>query len=188
MSSSAPKGPTYEDLFAIPEHHVGQIVLGTLYANPRPATPHAIASSELGSDILQRFGRGRGGPGGWVIVDELELHFERDVLVPDLAGWRRERLPVVPRQAYLELAPDWVCEVLSPSTAKLDRGPKREVYARERVPHLWLVDPEAKTLEVLKLDGPSYRVTGTHADDALVRAEPFEAVALELGFLWGVPR
>ena len=181
---AARREASYEDLFALPEHHVGQIVHGTLYANPRPAIPHAVAASELGSDLGQRFGRGRGGPGGWLIVDEPELHLGRDVLVPDLAGFRRERMPEAPRAPYFDLAPDWICEVLSPSTARLDRGPKREVYAREHVPHLWFVDPDAKTLEVLRLDGTTYRVVQTFADDAVVRAEPFDAVELELAFLW----
>lgn len=176
--------PTYEDLCNLPEHHIGQIVLGTLYSHPRPATRHALAASELGGDLGQRFGRGRGGPGGWVILYEPELHFARDVLVPDLAGWRRERMPEIPDAAYLELAPDWVCEVLSPSTSKVDRGPKREVYAREHVPYIWFVDPDARTLEVLKLDGLSYRVVQAFADDAVVRAEPFDAGEVELRYLW----
>lgn len=183
-AGAAVKEASYEDLFRLPEHHIGQIVHGTLHSHPRPAIPHAVAASELGGDLGQRFGRGRGGPGGWVIVDEPELHLGRDVLVPDLAGYRRERLPDVPRSAFLELAPDWICEVLSPSTAHLDRGPKREVYAREQVPHLWFVDPEAKTLEVLCLDGATYRVVQTFGGDAVVRAEPFDAVELELAFLW----
>lgn len=184
MPASARKEPSYEDLFSLPEHYIGQIVLGTLHGHPRPAIPHAIATSELGSDLGQRFGRGRGGPGGWLIVDEPELHFAQDILVPDLAGFRRERLAVAPEAAFFEIAPDWVCEVLSPSTARLDRGPKREVYAREHVPYLWFVDPEARTLEVLRLDGATYRVVQTFADDAIVRAEPFDAVELELSFLW----
>ena len=183
---SAPRKAVYEDLFTIPEHHVGQILHGTLHSHPRPAMPHAQASSELGSDLNQRFGRGRGGPGGWIILDEPELHLGADILVPDLAGWRRARMPEVPRNAFLKLAPDWVCEVLSPSTAKLDRGPKREVYARENVAHLWFVDPEARTLEVLSLDGATYRLIHTFSDDALVRAEPFDEVELELGWLWGM--
>ncbi len=182
--NGARREASYEDLFDLPEHHTGQIVHGTLYANPRPAIPHAVAASELGSDLGQRFGRGRGGPGGWLIVDEPELHLGRDVLVPDLAGFRRERMPEAPRAAFFELAPDWICEVLSPSTARLDRGPKREVYAREHVLHLWFVDPDARTLEVLRLDGATYRVINTFADDAVVRAEPFDGVELELAFLW----
>lgn len=183
-AKAASKEASYADLFSLPEHHVGQIVQGTLYSHPRPAIPHAVASSELGSDLGQRYGRGRGGPGGWLIVDEPEQHLSEDILVPDLAGFRRERLPETPKAAFFEIAPDWVCEVLSPSTARLDRGPKREVYAREHVPYLWFVDPDAKTLEVLRLDGATYRVIQTFADDALVRAEPFEATELELGFLW----
>lgn len=182
--NAAAKEATYEDLFSIPEHHIGQVVHGVLYSHPRPAARHSVAASELGGDLLQRFSRGRGGPGGWFILDEPELHLGRDIIVPDLAGWRRERMPEVPDATAFELAPDWACEVLSPSTAKLDRGPKREVYAREKVPHLWFVDPAAKTVDVLRLDGATYRVVQSFAEDAIVRAEPFDAVELELGFLW----
>lgn len=181
----ASRGPRYEDLFDIPDHHVGEIVLGTLYASPRPAVPHAVAASELGGELGQKFGRGRGGPGGWVLLFEPELHFNDNILVPDVAAWRRERMPELPRSAFITTAPDWVCEVLSPSTSKLDRGPKREVYAREHVPFVWFVDPDARTLEVLQLDGLTYRVIATYSDHAVVRADPFAATEIELRYLWG---
>lgn len=128
--------------------------------------------------------RGRGGPGGWWILDEPELHLHGDVLVPDLAGWRRERMPEQPKTAYYELSPDWVCEVLSPSTARVDRVLKVPSYARERVAHVWLVNPADQTFEVLRLDGESYRLIATHGGSASVRPEPFAAVELELGALW----
>lgn len=159
--------------------------MGTLYASPRPAVPHALAASELGGDLGQKFGRGRGGPGGWILLYEPELHFGEDILVPDLAAWRRERMPELPRSPFLTTSPDWVCEVLSPSTSKLDRGPKREVYAREHVPFVWFIDPDARTLEVLQLDGLTYRVIGTYSDHAVVRAAPFSAADVELRYLWG---
>ena len=132
------KGATYADLYDVPEHFVAEIFDGELYASPRPALPHAHAASALGNKLGAFH---RSGPGGWVIIDEPELHFGKDVLVPDLAGWRRERLPTVPVAAYLTLAPDWVCEVLSPSTESLDRGKKLRIYAGESVLHAWLVDP-----------------------------------------------
>ena len=175
---------TYADLEALPPNMVGEIVDGVLYANPRPASPHATASSAIGEELGPPFKRGKGGPGGWVILDEPELHLGGNVLVPDLGGWRRERMPEMPHVAAFELAPDWVCEVLSPSTAKLDRGAKLPAYARERVGHVWIVDPLQRFLEVLRLDGETYRIVGTHFDDAKVRAEPFDAIELDLTALW----
>ena len=132
------------------------------------------------------FHRGRGGPGGWVILDldEPELHLGPDVLVPDLAGWRRERMPTVPDVAAFELAPDWLCEVLSPSTVAVDRVRKMPVYAREGVTHVWLVDPLARTLEVFRREGPGDARVNAWADEDRVRAEPFDAIELELGILW----
>jgi Uma2 family endonuclease len=184
VARRTPAPATYADIEALPPNMVGEIVQGVLYANPRPASPHARASSRLGGTLDGPFDRGRGGPGGWVILDEPELHLDDDVLVPDLAGWRRERMPAMPETAFFTLAPDWACEVLSPSTTKLDRTAKLPVYARERVGHVWLIDPLAKTLEIYRLDGDTYRLVGTHAEDASVRAEPFDAIEIELGALW----
>lgn len=186
MGVPARKRASYEDLIALPPHQVGEIIDGVLYANPRPAARHALASSVLQADIGSAFGRGRGGPGGWVILVEPELHLgpEPDVLVPDLAGWRRERMPEMPDAAYFTLAPDWACEVLSDSTRKLDRSKKLPIYARERVTHVWLVDPIAKLLEIFRLDGDGYRLVVTFADEAPCRAEPFHAIELDLAALW----
>jgi Uma2 family endonuclease len=175
---------TYDDLLALPEHVVGEIVDGELYVSPRPAPRHAVASSALGGELGPPFQRGRGGPGGWWILDEPELHLGTDVLVPDLAGWRRVRMPVIPDTAFFTLAPDWVCEVVSPKTGRLDRLKKLPVYAREGIGHLWLVDPLQRTLEVLRLDDGRWTIVATHGDDDRVRAEPFEAVELELSALW----
>ncbi len=175
---------TYEDLLAVPEPQVAEIVEGVLHAHPRPASPHARAASTLGIDIGGPFDRGRGGPGGWLILDEPELHFESDIVVPDLAGWRRERMPEMPEAAYFTMAPDWICEVLSPNTSKVDRGPKRRIYAREHVAYLWLIDPLAKTLEAFRSEGDSYLLIATHEDFDRVRVAPFDAVELELGALW----
>ena len=184
MADPARKRATYEDLLAAPAHLVAQLLEGTLYTLPRPAAPHARAASTLGIDLGGPFDRQRGGPGGWHILYEPELHLAADILVPDLAGWRRERLPSIPRAAFFTLAPDCVCEVLSPSTAGIDRGVKLSIYARESVPHVWFVDPDARTLEVLALDGSSYRVHAVHHDRERVRANPFEAIELELAALW----
>jgi Uma2 family endonuclease len=181
------KPASYADLEALPDNVVGEIVAGTLYASPRPAAPHTRSASRLGMAVGGPFDLGRGGPGGWVILDEPELHLGEDVLVPDLAGWRHERMPEVPLAAAFTLAPDWVCEVLSPSTMALDRAAKLPVYARERVPHVWFLDPVARTLEVLRLEGERYSLLATHAGPVLIRAEPFEAIELELAILWVSP-
>jgi Uma2 family endonuclease len=139
-------------------------------------------------DLGSAFHRGRGGPGGWIILDEPELHLGEHVLVPDLAGWRRARLPEVPREAFLTLAPDWVCEVLSPSTALLDRRQKMRIYAEQSVSHVWLVDPVVRSLEVYALQGEHYLTVGTFGEDEVVRAAPFAELALELAALWPTAR
>ena len=179
------KPATYADLEALPGNVVGELIGGELHVSPRPAAPHTVAASRLGGELSGPFDRGRGGPGGWILLHEPELHLGEDALVPDLAGWRRERMPRPPRTAAFTLAPDWVCEVRSASTAALDRAIKLPVYAREGVRHVWLVDPEARTLEVFLLEEGRYTLLVTHAGSALVRAEPFEAIELELAFLWG---
>ena len=183
-AKKAAPSATYADLVALPENLVGEILAGELVVSPRPAPRHARAASSAGGLLSGPFDFGRGGPGGWWILDEPELHLGADVVVPDLGGWRRSRMPALPEAAFFELAPDWVCEVLSPSTQRYDRVQKLAIYARVRVAHYWLIDPTARTLEVLRLDGEGYRIVGTHVDDAKVRAEPFDAVELELGLLW----
>jgi Uma2 family endonuclease len=176
------KGATYDDLRDVPDHFIAEMFDGDLYASPRPALPHANAAGSLFSGIHSSFHRK--GPGGWVILYEPELHFGNDVLVPDLAGWRRARLPSVPAAAYLTLAPDWICEVLSTSTEALDRGKKLRIYGREGVAHAWLVDPLARTLEVMSLEGGRWVQRGKHDGDAKARAAPFDAIEVELGALW----
>lgn len=175
---------TYEDLLAVPDNKVAEILDGELFVSPRPAVPHARAASVLGIEIGGPFDRGRGGPGGWWILDEPELHLGEDVLVPDLAGWRRNRMPTVPSVPFFTLAPDWVCEVVSPSTEQIDRRRKQPIYAREGVSHLWLVNPLARTLEIFRRSPDGWLLTATHADADRARAEPFEAVELELAALW----
>jgi hypothetical protein len=176
---------TYDDLVKLPDPVVAEIVNGELHASPRPAVRHAVAGSVLGSWLVPPFWHGRGGPGGWWLLDEPELHLGVDVVVPDLAGWRRSRLPRVPDEAFIALPPDWVCEILSPSTAALDRGKKLAVYARERVLHAWLLDPIARTLEALELREGRWSILDTHVGDAVVRVPPFTEVELALRLLWG---
>ena len=168
MASSVKRPATYDDLLRVPSNKVAEIVDGDLHVSPRPTSRHALASSALGSALGPPFHRGRGGPGGWWILDEPELHFGTDVLVPDLAGWRRERLPEFPDTPAFTLAPDWACEVVSPSSERLDRAKKMPVYARERVGHLWLVNPIARTLEVYRLSEGGWLLLGTHEGAARV--------------------
>ncbi len=175
---------TYQDVLDAPPHRVAEVVDGVLHTSPRPALPHARASSSLGFKIGGPFDYDPGGPGGWWIIDEPELHLGEDILVPDLAGWRRERMPDFPDAAYSTLAPDWVCEVLSPSTRKLDLHAKRPVYAREGVAHLWLVDPVDRTLEAFELRDGEWVLIATAKDDDPVQVRPFEAVSFSLGDLW----
>jgi len=184
MGDAAKRRATYDDLLTVPDHLVAEILDGELVTSPRPASTHARAASDLGSELFLSFDKGRGGPGGWVILFEPELHLGGHVLVPDLAGWRRERMPEMPEVPAFELAPDWVCEVLSPTTMARDRVRKLPIYAEQKVRHVWLVDPDARTLEVFRLDGEGWRLVGLWEGDARVRAEPFDAVELELGGLW----
>ena len=175
---------TYQDVLDAPPHRVAEVVDGVLHTNPRPAMRHAHASSLLGVKIAGPFHDDPGGPGGWWIIREPELHLGDDILVPDLAGWRRERMPVFPDAPYATLAPDWVCEVLSPSTRKLDLHGKRAAYGREKVGHLWLVDPADRTLEAFELREGEWVLIATAQDDAPVRVRPFDAVTFSLGDLW----
>jgi Uma2 family endonuclease len=175
---------TYDDLRRVPEHLVAEILDGELYTSPRPAPRHADASSGLGGALRGPFDRGRGGPGGWRILFEPEVHLSSDVVVPDIAGWRRERLPSLPDEAFVAVAPDWVCEVLSPSTVSIDRVKKLAIYARESVAHTWLVDPIARTVEVLRLENGRWLIVATFGDLDVIRAEPFEAIELDLSLLW----
>ncbi len=186
MSAVPAKRPaSYEDLLRVPENLVAEIIDGDLLTSPRPAARHAVATTALGADLHKAFGRGNGdGPGGWVILHEPELHIVGQVMVPDIAGWRRERMPEVPDVAFFELAPDWVCEALSPSTAAMDRTRKMHHYARAQVRHVWLLDPGPKTLEVFRLDGEGWRVVMSVAGPVKVRAEPFDAVEIDLKHVW----
>jgi Uma2 family endonuclease len=188
MADPARRDATYADLLEVPEHLVAEIVDGELITSPRPALRHALASSALGGELSGPFQRGRGGPGGWWIIFEPELHFGRQVLVPDLAGWRKERVPVLPDAPAMTLAPDWLCEVISPSTGRLDRARKLPLYASMGVNHVWVVDPAARTLEVLRRDEEGWRIVRSFGDDDLVRAEPFEAAEIDLLALWGETR
>ena len=188
MSTSVQRKPaTYEDLLAVPDHMVAEILDGELFASPRPAFPHAHVSSTLGGEISTRFHRPSGGgdnPGGWWILDEPELHFGNDVVVPDVAGWRRERVSFLPNGPWFDIAPDWICEVISPRTETIDRGRKLGIYARVGVSHPWLVNPLAKTLEVYRLSDGRWTLLQTSVNDVVVQAEPFGNVSIEMSRWW----
>ena len=187
MSAQPHRRPSlYEQLKALPAELTGEILDGQLYTQPRPSGPHAVASSSLTGELVGPFQKGRGGPGGWWIIDEPELHFLRDteVDVPDLAGWRKARMPLIPRGHRFTVVPDWVCEILSPSTESRDRQIKMPIYARFAVAYAWLVDPRAHTLEAYALEGGTWRELGRFAGAARVSVAPFDAVTINLDDLW----
>lgn len=175
---------TYQDVLDSPSNMVAELVRGALHLHPRPAPPHARASASMGGELYGPFDRGRGGPGGWIILFEPELHLGPEVLVPEVAGWRRERMAKLPETAWFELAPDWVCEVLSPSTRRLDLTDKRDLYGVAGVGHLWLVDPVERTLEAFELRDGRWTLTAAQGGEAEVRVAPFDAVAFPLAALW----
>jgi Uma2 family endonuclease len=181
---------TYEDLRAVPDTMVAEIIDGELIATPRPASPHAVATARLAGSLLGAFDRPPGdpaGPGGWSLLFEPELHLGSDVVVPDVAGWRHTTLPKIPNVAAFTIAPDWVCETISPTTGAIDRGRKMRVYARERIGHLWIVDPLQRTLEIYRLGDAQWVVVGTWSDTDVVRAEPFDSIELSLARWWLEP-
>ena len=178
------RGATYQDVLDAPPDKVAEVIDGTLHVQPRPAMRHARASSGMGAKISPPFDYGDGGPGGWWIVFEPELHLGEDIVVPDLTGWRRETMPEFPTGAYCTVAPDWVCEVLFPSTRAIDLGGKRDIYAREGTGHLWFVDPDAKTLEAFELREGKWELLATLAGDAPVSLPPFDAITFPLDALW----
>lgn len=186
MGHAAEKFASYDDLLQVPDHLIAEIINGHLETQPRPAPKHANASSNLGIEIGGGFHRGKQGPGGWWILDEPELHLGMDIFVPDLAGWRRERMPQLPETAWFELVPDWICEVLSPSTARLDRIIKMPLYAKYGVAYLWLVDPILQTLEAYQLDKASKKwlLIAAISEKDKVCIPPFDAIEFPLEHLW----
>lgn len=181
------KRATYEDVLNAPEDKVAEILDGELFLSPRPALRHAGTQAAIQGTLWNRFDDGERGPGGWVVVTEPELHLGAAIVVPDVAGWRRERLPSLPDRPWLDLAPDWVCEILSPSTERVDRGRKLRTYAEAGVAHAWLVNPLERTLEVLRLRDGAWTIVAVHCDSDRVRIEPFEALELDLERLWPAP-
>jgi len=173
---------TYEDLLQVPDHFVAEILEGELYVNRRPASPQARATTKLGMIIGAEFDLPSSGQ--WLFINQPELHFGEDVIVPDIAGWRRSRMPVVPNVPWFDLAPDWICEALSPSTQRLDRFKKMPAYAREGVQYAWIIDADLQSLEAFRLENGRWSNIAQHLGDAVVRVEPFESLEIKLANLW----
>ncbi|MEA2571607.1 MAG: hypothetical protein QOI24_3608 [Acidobacteriota bacterium] len=186
MAKLLERPATYEDLRKVADHLVAELIDGELFTSPRPASRHARVHGKLFSRIDAAFDDGDGGPGGWWIVLEPELHLGADVFVPDIAGWRRERMPEYPEVPAFELAPDWACEVLSPGTTRIDRFVKLPKYANHAIDHVWIIDPNNRTLEVYRHAGDRYELAGVFDENEqpIVRAEPFDAIEFPLESLW----
>jgi Uma2 family endonuclease len=187
MSVRTREYATYEDLLKVPENMVGELIDGELYASPRPRGKHTNAASALGGLLVPPFQFGTTGPGGWWIQDEPELHLGENVIVPDLGGWRVERMPAPPEDHIYAVRPDWVCEVLSPSTARLDRGKKLPIYARHGIPWAWLVDVDAQYVEVKRLHNGAWTDFAVFTAGEPVRAEPFAEIEIDMTYVWGAP-
>lgn len=184
MAEPAVRSASYADLEVVSEHLVAEIIDGVLETHPRPRPSHGGAASRLSYGLTGPFDFGRGGPGGWIFIIEPELHFGSNVVVPDIAGWRRERLSAEPAEPFITVAPDWVCEILSPSTARLDRGRKRRIYAEAGVEYLWLLDPDAGELEAFALAGRQWLLLATIQRGEDVSVAPFDAISFPLDDLF----
>lgn len=188
MADVSKRPATYADIEALPEHLVGEIIDGELMTHPRPSPRHGATASALTVKLGGPFQFDQDGPGGWIFVAEPELHLGSQVVVPDIAGWRRERLTAYPDTNYFELAPDWVCEILSGSTETRDRTVKMRIYAEAGIPHLWLIDPRLQILEVFELHDDLWTKVGAWNSADEVRAPPFEVVSFPLADLWPLDR
>jgi len=185
MSEPAKKKATYEDLYSVPENMTGEIINGELIVTPRPSRKHTLAASVLGGEIIPPYYLGQGGgPGGWIIIIEPEIGLEEHTIVPDLAGWKRERFPIEEDHNWISAAPDWVCEILSPGTFRTDKIKKMPIYAHHDVSHIWLIDPVAMTMDAFRLEFGRWFLLGSFAENDKVRVEPFQEIEFNLGDLW----
>jgi Uma2 family endonuclease len=172
------------DWEAVPPPYTAHLLGGKLHVHPRPVGWHSEALGGVYSTLREPFHRGNGGPGGWLLLQEVDVRLASDIVAPDLAGWHRDRLPQAPNKRPILLAPDWVCEVLSPRTEVFDRGEKADWYRNAGVSWLWFVDPEAQTLEVYASDAGAWRQRLSCKGNATVAAPPFEALTWSLASLW----
>lgn len=184
MEPSGKKRATYQDVVDAPEHLVAEIIGGELRLSPRPGGPATSVASKLTAELIPPFNDGRGGPGGWIILVEPELHLGEEIVVPDLAGWTLERLPTIPEGAAFTVAPDWVCEVISPRSESTDRLEKMPLYAAAGVKHAWLVHPRRRSIEAFRLHDGMWLAIAIHRGNALARIEPFAAVEIDLARVW----
>jgi Uma2 family endonuclease len=184
MADLARRKATYADIEALPENMVGEIINGSLETHPRPVPRHVLAGDELSGTLRGPFRLGEGGPGGWIFMSEPELHLGPHVVVPDIAGWRRNRMNALPTTAYIETPPDWVCEILSPATARFDKGQKRQIYADADVPFIWLLDPDSRILDVYQLTAGKWLLLGTVVGGDPISLPPFEAISFSLDSLF----
>ncbi len=184
MPEPAEKKASYEDLYSIPENMTGEIIDGELIVTPKPSPRHSNASAWLTATLVPPYRKGTSGPGGWTILPEVEIMLGQHLLVPDISGWRNERFPGFPKENWISVSPDWVCKILSPGTARLDKVRKMPIYAEYEIPHLWLLDPIAKTLEVFELQSGKWAFQKAYAENDKVRAEPFHEIEFDLGDFW----
>ena len=190
MASAEPKLATYRDLLALPPDVHGEVLAGEIVTAPAPLPRHSKVQGAARRFVGGPFDDddGRGGPGGWWIFVEVDVALgPHDIVRPDLAGWRRSRLPRPGAVRPIEVAPDWVAEILSPATAARDRVQKRNLYARAGVAHYWLIDPETRVLEALSLRDGVWFEAGVYDDGSTARIPPFEAIEIEVGRLF-LPR
>lgn len=184
MGEPAKQKAIYDDLYKVPENMIGEIIDGELYTIPRPSPKHAKVTSDLGIVIGTSYRFGRGGPGGWIILDEPEIQLGEHTLVPDIAGWKKERFPSSLITNWIEVAPDWICEVLSPSTMRLDKTKKMPIYAKHNVNYIWLINPSDKTLDVFKLVSGGWHLLNAFVENDKVNAKPFQEIEINLAELW----
>lgn len=178
------KNVSYDDLYSIPVNMIGEIIDGELLTQPRPSFRHSNVTTVLTYTIGGPFQWGKDGPGGWIFLFEPEICLGTDILVPDIAGWKKERLPKPPEKNFTTVRPDWVCEVMSAGTVRIDRIKKMPIYGRFGIPYIWLIDPLAKTLEVFRLDEGKWVLSSVHSDNDKIRAEPFQETEISLEHLW----
>lgn len=184
MSEPAKRDATYEDLYSIPENMTGEIINGEIIATPRPSREHSMIASNLGAETIPPYTFGRGGPGGWIIIIEPEIGLGKNIIVPDLAGWKVERYPFEEPHNWISVVPDWICEIFSPSTQKRDRMEKTPIYAQFGVSFLWLVNPTETTLDVYELGQRRWELVNLYTGNIKVRAVPFEEIEIDLTNIW----
>jgi Uma2 family endonuclease len=184
MRDTAEKVVTYEDLYSIPENSIGEIIDGELLVTPRPSPRHMNVVTALSEEIGPPYRRGRGGPGGWIFLSETEIRLGEDIVVPDLAGWRKERFPKELEYNWIAVPPDWICEVLSPGTFRHDKVKKMPLYALHGVGHIWLIDPNAMTMDAFRLESSRWSLLASFCENDKVRVEPFQEIEISLGDLW----